>query len=164
MITYVLTLSENFPSFHPKHGEPTRFNESLTEALLEERGMQPLDSRRKRHTIRANYEFWSKRFEKIAAGKAVLSVRQWVGKPYGKGSTQKELALLTRLDGIGIQRLDFDRQHLCHPRIDGKAKDNGTYRKLAQNDGLTEEEWLCWFREYDLSHPMAIIHFTSFRY
>lgn len=52
----------------------------------------------KRHTIRANYEFWAKRFEKIAAGEAVLSIREWVGKPYGKGSTQREIALHPRKD------------------------------------------------------------------
>lgn len=164
MKTYVLTLSEKFPSFHQKHGEPTKFAESLSATLLDASGWPSPDSRKKLHTIRANYEFWAKRFEKIAAGEAVLSIRQLVGKPYGKGSTQRELALLTRLDGIGIQKLEFAGQHLCHPRIDGKSQAFGTYRKLATNDGLTEEDWLLWFRDYNLVRPMAIIHFTSMRY
>ena len=37
---------------------------------------------------------------------------------------------------------------------------------LAENDGLTLADWEAWFSnpKYDLSEPMAIIHFTKFRY
>lgn len=35
---------------------------------------------------------------------------------------------------------------------------------LAKNDGLSLEDWIEWFKSYDLSEPMAVIHFTSFRY
>lgn len=44
---------------------------------------------------------------------------------------------------------------------------NGKYidrEILANNDGLSKEDWQEWFRGYDLSKPMAIIHFTKFRY
>jgi len=44
---------------------------------------------------------------------------------------------------------------------------NGKYidfDKLAANDGLLTEDWYRWFKKYDLSKPMAVIHFTSFRY
>ena len=36
----------------------------------------------KLHTIRANYPLWEKRIKDIQEGHAVLSVRQWSGKPY----------------------------------------------------------------------------------
>ena len=35
---------------------------------------------------------------------------------------------------------------------------------LAKNDGLSLDDFKAWFKSYDLSQPMAIIHFTSFRY
>ena len=36
--------------------------------------------------------------------------------------------------------------------------------ELAKNDGLTLPDFKEWFYKYDLSTPMAIIHFTKFRY
>ena len=32
------------------------------------------------------------------------------------------------------------------------------------NDGLSLDDWFSWFNDYNLSKPMAIIHFTNFRY
>ena len=152
MKTYCLTLSQAFPSTHPRAGQPTHFDENLRLSKL--------------HTIRANYDFWAKRFEKIKAGEACLSVRQWVGKPYGKGSTQKELARLTREDGIGLQKLSFfrDRDGMISLKffmVEGRDVDGD---QLAWNDGLSVEDWRNWFRDYDFSKPMAIIQFTNFRY
>ena len=39
-----------------------------------------------------------------------------------------------------------------------------TIYDLAANDGLSTNDWLDWFKNYDLTKPMAIIHFTKFRY
>ena len=149
MKTYYLTLSQVFPSTHPRAGEPTYFRENLRRIKL--------------HTIRANYDFWRKRFEKIAAGEAVLSVREWVGKPYGKHSSMRELALLTREDGIGIQKLEFKNigNGFNAAVIDGKPWPR---QILANNDGLSLQDWREWFKGYDLTKPMAIIHFTNYRY
>lgn len=160
MKTYVLTLSSAFPSTHPRAGEPTEFKERLRKTKL--------------HTIRANYGFWESRFRHIEAGEACLSIRQWTGKPYY--SKQVEIARLTKDDGIGLQRLDFykdepgriavgfgisdpdrgpeDWEHVAYP----------TECNLANNDGLSLRDWKDWFKGYDKSKPMAIIHFTPFRY
>jgi len=135
MKTYVLTLSEVFPTNHARAGEPTGFRENLRKTKI--------------HTIRANYEFWRKR-----------SIRQWVGKPYGKGSTQRELCRLSREDGIGIERLMFDKSLLL-PHINYKPVGIGN---LANNDGLSLDDWKEWFKHYDLKKPLAVIHFTKFRY
>lgn len=147
LITYYLTLSQVFPSTHCRAGEPTGFKDSLRKTKL--------------HTIRANYDFWARRFEKIERGEAVLSIREWVGKPYGKGSTQREIVRLTREDGIGIEKLNFGGRDLIYPYVDGVKVDTKT---LSANDGLSLTDWCTWFRSYDLSKPMAIIHFTKFRY
>lgn len=162
MKTYYLTLSQTFPSTHIRAGEPTNFEEAFKAGQVFNRGSECLYRNPKLHTIRANYEFWRKRFEKIAAGEACLSIRQWVGKPYGKGSTQREIARLTREDGIGIQKLNIIGCTTIHPMYaDGHSVD---VEKLAHNDGLTLPDWRNWFEGYDLTEYLAIIHFTKFRY
>lgn len=45
--------------------------------------------------------------------------------------------------------------------VDGKYPDIET---LAENDGLSLEDWKAWFKDYDLTQPMAVIFFTNFRY
>lgn len=67
--TYVITISKKFPGYHPRKGDPTYFSSGIV-------------SRRKKHTIRGNYALWKKRFDEIAAGRAKLSLREWIGKPY----------------------------------------------------------------------------------
>lgn len=154
---YVLTLSKVFPSTHNEHGEETHFEYKFMFALAHIKGG-------KFHTIRANYELWQKRFEKINAGRAMLSVRQWSGKPYQ--SKQLKLSDLELKDGIGLQKLSFPNGNLDVIEIDGKLY-NGTDENLsniATNDGLFLEEWREWFKDYDLTKPMAIIQFTKFRY
>lgn len=150
MIVYYLMLSQKFPSYHKLAGQPTSFRSKLLLALSKW-------SYGKIHTIRANYFFWEKRFEKISQGEACLSIRQWEGLPYK--SKQVEIIRLTSKDGIGIQRLSFsaDRKAL----VDGIPV---SLVELAEHDGLSLEAWENWFSNYDCSKDLAIIHFTSFRY
>ena len=56
-----------------------------------------------------------------------------------------------------------DRE-LHRPIVGGTTKID--YRSLAVMDGLSLQDWEDWFTtgDYDLSEPMVIIHFTSFRY
>lgn len=147
MKTYVLTLSQVFPTKHPRKGEPTGFKDKFF-------------SKEKIHTIRANYPLWEKRIKEIMAGTACLSIRQWSDKPYR--SKQTEIARLTKDDGIGIERL-----HFTHPYDAGSAMFENCTRDidaLAKNDGLSLQDWLAWFRDYDKREPMAILHFTPYRY
>lgn len=146
MKTYVLMLSRVFPATHPRKGYPTGFREAFRKT--------------KWHTIRANYNLWSKRFEEIAAGNAVLSIRQWSYKPYQ--SKQIEIARLTREDGIGIQCLDIANLFGCDRYIVDCY--DVPLSLLAENDGLSTEDFLDWFKGYDKSKNLAIIHFTKFRY
>ena len=176
MKTYVLTLSQHFPATHPRKGQPTFFKHQLINALkmdkedvpiygVPHRGMPNERLGRKLHTIRANHPLWAKRFEQINRGEACLSIRQWTGKPYA--SKQVEIARLTKEDGIGLQKLLFPRDrdgvHSLSLFYIECAKDT-TSEVLANNDGLSVPDWRDWFRTYDLDQPMAIIHFTNFRY
>ena len=165
MIEYVLILSKTFPATHPRKGEQTEFGLALKNTLdFWRHDLAPLDMLFcKLHTIRANYLLWKKRFEKIERGEACLSIRQWEGKP--RHSKTIEIARLTKEDGIGLQKLEFETDAICplyHPIIDGKPRCEA--ETLAANDGLCFVDWQCWFDQYDLSQPMAIIHFSKFRY
>ena len=145
MKTYVIILSEKFPTTHPRKGQETEFGRSFLNG-------------KKIHTIRGNFSLWEKRIAQIQKGEAVLSVRQWTGKPYQ--SKQVEIARLTAEDGVGIQELKLT--DLSRPTtINGQRIE---LPLLAQNDGLSFNEWFNWFIGYDLSKHLAIIHFTKFRY
>lgn len=149
MKKYCVILSTNFPVTHTRAGEPTEFRTSFV------RG-------KKIHTIRGNFPLWEKRFEEIQKGEACLAIRQWTGRPYW--SPMIEISRLTRDDGIGLQQLRFtldaDNSRIaiindvCLPSL----------RVLAENDGLFLDDWNDWFRGSQCSQPMAIIHFTKFRY
>ena len=166
MKTYVITLSQRFPARHPRKGEPTDFDKKVLNAVWEAHRCttQFTDVAPKLHTIRANYPLWETRFKHIEAGKAILSVRQWTGKPYC--SKQRVICNLTAADGIGLQQLRFARfsdgkTYLDSAHVDGRFVQS---QELAEHDGLDYPEWLAWFRSYDLTKPLAIIHFTNFRY
>ena len=146
MKTYVITLSRCFLANHKRAGEETHFKEKFL-------------SGEKLHTIRANYPLWEKRIKEVQDGRAILSIRQWTGKPYR--SKQVEIATLTAENGVGLQRLEFTDCRLRFPYIDSEWT---SMVSIARNDGLSLNDWVEWFGGYNFSEPMAIIHFTKFRY
>lgn len=180
MKTYVITLSRNFPAKHPRKGEPTGFADKIQEALnyVKYHGVEGMKQtkRAKIHTMRTNWSLWSKRFRKIYEGKACLSLRVWSGKPYH--SKQIEIARLTKEDGIGIQPAYIEEmQFLGNEEIEVRMRIAGGYdsirikedpiidgRVMAMNDGLVLRDWLPFFKGHNLMEPLAIIHFTPFRY
>lgn len=156
MKTYVLTISRTFPAYHPRRVEETGFVEKIKAG-------------EKLHTIRGNLALWQNRIAEVQAGTAVLSLRYWEGKPYN--SPQVEFARLTAKDGVGVQLVYIDLSipniPSFHPKyltrdIDGFP----LVGSIPMNDGLSVEDFAEWFikGKYDLSQPMAIIHFTPFRY
>lgn len=166
MKTYVITLSQVLPKGHKRSGEPTKFRAAFqsgqTCSKCKKRNSAMCTgecfSDLKIHTIRANYPLWLKRITEVQQGKAVLSVRQWTGKPYR--SPQEEIAMLTSENGIGVQELKMI--DLFRPTtINGHRVE---LPDLAENDGLSFNDWHDWFKSYDLKQPLAIIHFTKFRY
>ena len=144
MKTYVITVSRHFPATHKRKGEPTGFVEKIL-------------SKEKKHTIRANYDLWVKRFEKINKGLACLSIRYWEGKPYQ--SKQVEFMRLFDSDGIGIEKLQ-DANNMAYARI---GINTFNWIHIAKNDGLSFVDFDEWFKNCG-PEPMAMIHFTSFRY
>lgn len=144
----VLTLSQQYQKGHPKEGQPTEFIEKLKAGV-------------KLHTIRSNYELWAKRAEQINAGKMVLSIRVWSGKPYR--SQQVEVARLTKL---GVQRVCITRMGAEHEpavEVDGRLIDRGA-AMLSKNDGLDYWDWFNWFLKSTTQFEGVILQFTDMRY
>lgn len=144
--TFVLTVSKYFPRTHKRAGEETGFVDEIK--MLFTLGNQKI------HTIRSNYDLWSKRAVQINSGEAILSIRYWSGKPYN--SKQVEIA---KLEEIGVEKLE-DPSNFVFAPVEGRQIDWGT---IAKNDGLSFEDFCEWFK-VRTNDPMAIIHFTDFRY
>lgn len=180
MKTYILTVSKDFPKTHPKAGENTNFIIKIQNELgitcRECREIDAFDGDccgygpgqlgNKLHTIRANYELWKKRIDDVNKGVAILSLRYWSGKPYN--SKQIEFARLDNNSGCGVQKITFFDDDIECPYVYNIDEMGNhaveTINIIAKNDGLSYEDFKAWFKSYDLSKPMAIIHFTKFRY
>lgn len=154
MKTYILMLSRVFPKGHPCEGKPTGFREKKEEGV-------------KKHTIRSNAELWERHAAEINAGRAVLSVRQWSGRPYEKGSRQIEIARHTEL---GTQRVTLDF-HAPWNKAVGVHQDSGDihypcFLDVARNDGLSADDFVAWFMNTGKGPVLngVILHFTDMRY
>ncbi len=145
----ILSLCKTFPTGHRRAGEPTGFEENLTQGV-------------KIHTVRGNDgNTWGKRCQDVMDGKKYLTVREWTGRPYN--SEQRELA---RFDKIGLQRITMtndssDAVPQCW--VDGHKVD---VKLVAANDGLSVEDFVDWFfgRNTENIFEGVVIHFTDFRY
>lgn len=167
----VLILSGQFMKEHPRAGEPTYFKEKIQLAVFDwEQPTIMSDSAAimpKLHTIRADYDGWIEKIAAVNRGEAFLRVVTWAGEAYR--SPWVDVAVLTKDDGIGVQPLIFP-EHFMLPVVCGESYPNPTWYKdiqcveLGKNDGLEFADFKAWFKGYDLSKPMAIIHFTKFRY
>ena len=136
-------VSRVFPSYHKNKGELTRFEQKIRD-------------KNKIHTIRANYEKWKRKIDQIKNGEAVLSIREWQGVPYH--SKQNYLFYYNQEDALEVSKLTKDENgYLINDTI------RVSEEELAKNDGLTLDEFQEWFKIFP-SEPMAIIHFTGFRY
>lgn len=146
--TFVITVAKTFPIGHPRYGEPTNFKEQIL-------------SGGKIHTMRLNYEYWKPKIDLVNQGKAIISLREWIGLPY-KQPGQREFKQLTQADGIGIEKISM---FTCGwIEIEEKEFDN-IFDILAKNDGLDWLDFNNWFELYKKNTENAgIIHFTSFRY
>ncbi len=177
MKTYVLILSKTFPTGHLNAGQETKFKQRLNMGIcyvqtscktcplcLTCSTTETVEINPKIHTIRANYPLWEKRIKAVQEGKAVLSIRQWMGKPYH--SKQEEIIRLTAANGIGIQKLTtYNHQDGLNPSVLVEDTFLSTpLRELAKNDGLSFWDFMDWYEMYNTTQPLAIIHFTPFRY
>ena len=190
---YRLSVSQTFPMTHPRKGGGTNFTYKIFSALgkyddslSKSIGVDKINP--KLHTIRGNYPLWEKRMAEVQAGRAVIELFYWDGKPYR--SPQVVFATLDKNSGCGVQELDYPNREIECETCDGigtvmiaKLYPNGHCEvnedcpdcggsgvieigidSIAKNDGLSLQDFNDWFKKADLNEPMAIIHFTKFRY
>lgn len=170
---YRLSFSRTFPTTHPKAGEPTYFVEKINNAIGDTESCNVvvhtrngvLDIWHKIHTCRGNYARWAKIMSEVQAGRAVIDLYYWDGKPYGKGVKQVVFATLDKNSRCGVQKLEFYGSFFNTNWVVGQSQlPDQLLSTISKNDGLSLEDFKAWFKGADLSEPMAIIHFTPFRY
>lgn len=171
---YVIFVSRTYPAYHPRKGQPTYFVEKIQLALnmlVQMPGDLLIDLDPKIHTFRGNYPLWKKQIDEVLAGNAVIVLKYHTLGRYAKGNEQIEFARLDKDSGVGIQEaiykssFEIPYDGMAIRCADGFFRDFAFYQ-VAENDGLTELDFSHWFEKgkYDLTEPMACIHFTSFRY
>lgn len=167
-------ISTKYPAYHPKAGQDTYFDIKLKnslsghdQAILEYydkdfNKTKMLITGRKIHTIRENYTLWSERIKQVQEGKAVLSIRIWRGQPYK--SKQREIVRITKDNHPAVEFVVFcnDTAEVSE-RLSSLKSYPVNLEELANNDGLTIEDFKAWFKN-KIVWSGAIIHFTTFRY
>jgi len=178
IVRYRIQISRTFPATHPRKGDPTFFVEELLNGIIpcsllsnqEIERLSPFSEfyfntcEPKLHTCRKNYPLWEKRFKNIMGGEAVLELYYWSGKP--RKSKTVTICQLGKDDGIGLQEMMMYKEHhgafICNEKgFDPMVFD---WSEIAKNDGLSLPDFEAWFKNYDINEPLAIIHFTPFRY
>jgi len=149
-----------FPESHTKAGRNTFFKEAITNGIEGDHEKYEYQHF-KIHTVRNNYELWKKRIDEVNAGKAIISIRQWTGKPYRSKQTE-----IRQLNKAGIQKLRSMDDYFAY-----SVSDKGNVLPiplvlLSINDGLELPDFKEWFKGSNPTpdKPMAIIHFTDFKY
>lgn len=178
----VVLLSKSFFKHHFRAGEANNFAQKVLEGS-------------KKHTCRKNYAYWKDIIDRLQEKGGVLSVRQWAGMPYHKPG--QEVIVDIPAEVVGVQKLELKRTRQVTQVFETGRKepitDAITYdwaaevegwatpiSLLAENDGLTVEEFKAWFapvfdeaeKKYKALAAVsnatildfAIIHFTKERY
>jgi hypothetical protein len=152
----VIIFSRAFPAYHPKAGEPTYFVEKIWAYFLqknspmfpwwmkamEDRGIASVrdsyDYNPKLHTIRAGYRW------KVGDK---FSPRVWSGKPYAS----KQITIAPDMEVKKVWDFEIDENGVI--AIGGKYYFDEIdefgfvgYEILAANDGLSERDFLGWFK------------------
>lgn len=121
MKTYIIILSEQFPTTHQRKGQETNFKRLFLNG-------------KKIHTIRRDFYRWKKIISQVQGGEAVLSIRQWTEKPYR--SKQVEIGRLTAQDGVGIQKggLHTDKS----PTLSANAQEQNNLVVAMKDDSIMQ--------------------------
>ncbi len=142
MKTIVITFSTQF------EGEPTNFERLILD-------------QNKIHTIRDNFDYWSKQIQQVVDAKARLSLRVWTGAP--RRSKQREFLSLTSSDGVGISKIIKTSKGFMVGDV-LMERDSSLGNHLAINDGLDPSAFAYWFESTPIGHECALIHLNSYRY
>ena len=146
----VITFSQKFPSYHPKAGQPTYFVEAFYKSLfvmkclpkeLEESFNHEvfLNGMTKHHTVRSGNRFKKGDF---------FSPRVWgtdVNPKSGKSGAYHSKQIILSHDTEIKNVWDIEINEATEISINGKFISYGWEGELANNDGLSWQEFNDWF-------------------
>ena len=146
----VITFSQKFPSYHPKAGQPTYFVEAFYKSLfvmkclpkeLEESFNHEvfLNGMTKHHTVRSGNRFKKGDF---------FSPRVWgtdVNPKSGKSGAYHSKQIILSHDTEIKNVWDIEINEATEISINGKFISYGWEVELANNDGLSWQEFNDWF-------------------
>ena len=146
----VITFSQKFPSYHPKAGQPTYFVEAFYKSLfvmkclpkeLEESFNHEvfLNGMTKHHTVRSGNRFKKGDF---------FSPRVWgtdVNPKSGKSGAYHSKQIILSHDTEIKNIWDIEINEATEISINGKFISYGWEVELANNDGLSWQEFNDWF-------------------
>ncbi len=138
----VITFSRFFPKGHPKEGQPTYFVEKIWAGLADQtdrmQGSVDMDWHEyyngvpKWHTIRAGNRWKVGDF---------FSPRYWTGKPYAS----KQALITEPIEIVKIWDITIGMWDQCSYSLTINGKQFGDMKLLAQNDGLSLDDFMGWF-------------------
>ena len=166
----VITFSRYFPSYHPKAGEPTFFTEKIWKSLIQQKLVSALYTSHIAETKKKLGQLVLPQFDLIEAKHLTIragnrwkvgdkfSPRVWSGKPYN--SKQRVIAPDLEIKKVWSFEIknEFDKDGWYNFfYVNGKmvlytTEQNPlqlSYRNLATNDGLTDEDLVNWFKAND---------------
>ena len=146
MKTFALNVSQVFLSYHPRKKEPTDFVAKILE-----------DS--KKHTVRANYEYWRNIADMVNRGVAELKVTTWSGRPYRSPKMN-----VTTFNKIGIQKFCLKMRKkdksFAIAYVDNRMLLPDEFTTFCANDGLTVIDGVDWLKKDDFEG--VVIHFNDY--
>jgi hypothetical protein len=161
-----LNIRNIFPEEHSKAGKETFYAHKIIGIVS---GIKQTNNYgEKIHVVEQNYDYWKKRIDMVNCGDAVLDLYCYFGDDFRKFHT------FDKNSGLDIQKLGFFKNSnlpfvsITTTSHGGRAM-SATLREidinqLAENNGLSLQDFQEWLNISDCSKPLAIIHFTKFRY
>jgi hypothetical protein len=114
---------------------------------------------RKIHECRKDYDGWKKRIDRLKEVGEMLSVYSW---------PDMEKIVDIPAEIVGVQKLEWCTEETAsiNPSVyEGYPLGMPVnISELSKNEGLLQDDFMELIKGYDRSKPMAIIHFTNFRY
>ena len=159
----VIMISKVFLKGHPKQGKETSFPSKIQNALLDFTDPEYKNLSKKLHTIRAG--------KRHKEGDRV-SLRFWIDKPYRSSQVEFAIVRIKKVYDFQFRKTMFEGKYILHFSIVdkegnclfyGRAFENEPFKgqglkhrfsiqsqlyKLANNDGLTANDFVQWFLPY----------------
>lgn len=152
----VITFSRQFPSYHPRKGEPTGFVEKVWKSVGQpHHNFVCPELMDLWITFNANQDYYLPKHHTIRAGHRFkagdwFSPRVWSGKPYAS----KMIQFAPDIQVKKTWNVDLYPHGFFMGEDELSLND---LKEIANNDGLTFRDFMCWFPSLKTKVAMQII-------